>query len=127
MKLTISSEEYLNAIYTLSLQTSSVRITDIANYLNVQKSSVNTAINNLKEEELIHYEKYKEITLTEKGLSCAKYIYKRHEVFKKFLNEILKVDETLADKESEQLAHCVSCHTMAKLETFICELLKNKE
>lgn len=127
MKLTISSEEYLNAIYTLNLQTSSVRITDIANYLNVQKSSVNTAINNLKEEELIHYEKYKEITLTEKGLSCAKYIYKRHEVFKKFLNEILKVDETLADKEAEQLAHCVSCHTMAKLETFICELLKNKE
>lgn len=127
MKLTISREEYLNAIYYLSLQTSTVRITDIANYLNVQKPSANTAINNLKEEGLIFYEKYKEITLTDKGLSCAKYIYRRHEIFKKFLSEILKVDESLADKEADQLAHCVSCHTTAKLENFICELLKNKE
>lgn len=127
MKLTISSEDYLNTIYNLSQQASTVRITDIANTLNVQKPSVNTAINNLKKDGLINYEKYKEITLTEKGISCAKYIYKRHEIFKKFLHEILEVDESLADKEADELAHCISCHTTAKLENFISELLKNKE
>ena len=127
MKLTISREEYLNAIYTLTLQKPTVRITDIANYLKVQKPSVNTAINNLKIEGLVNYEKYKEVTLTKKGFFCAKHIYKRHEIFKKFLTEILKVEESLVEKEANQLAHCVSCHTTAKLETFICELLKNKE
>lgn len=127
MKLTTSNEEYLHAIYVLTRSGKSARITDIASFLGVQKPSAHTAINTLKEEGMIFYEKYKEITLTDKGEACAEYIHRRHELFKKFLTKILEVDEALAESEADSLSHCVSCHTTAKLENFIGELLKKQE
>lgn len=127
MKISESREDYLNTIYILSKENGEARLTDIANFLNVKKSSANTAVNDLKEEGLINYEKYKNITLTENGLARAKYINKRTEIFKRFLIEILETDMKLADEEAERLAHCVSCHTTAKLEKFISDLLKQEE
>lgn len=127
MKISASREDYLNAIYVLSKESGEARLTDIANYLNVKKSSANTAVNGLKEEGLINYEKYKNINLTKNGLARARYINKRIETFRKFLVEILETDMNLADEEAERLAHCVSCHTTAKLEKFIGELSKADE
>lgn len=63
MNMTASQEEYLKTIYILN-KGDGVRVTDIANILNVQKSSTNKALNNLKKEGLINYEKYQNITLT---------------------------------------------------------------
>lgn len=125
MQISASQEDYLNAIYALS-NNGTVRITDIANLLNVQKSSTNKALNNLKNEKLINYEKYKSITLTSAGIARARHIKKRHELFENFLVEILKVDGRLAKQEAKQLAHCVSCHTTAKLENFIENILKKQ-
>ena len=65
------------------------------------------------------YEKYKEIKITKNGLARAKYIERRHELFRKFLKDIVKTDEGLVESETEKLAHCISCHTAAKLEKFI--------
>ena len=49
----------------------------------------------------------------------AKYIERRHELFRIFLKDIIKTDEHLVEEETEKLAHCISCHTAAKLEKFI--------
>lgn len=63
--MTASQEEYLNMIYILNKKSEGgVRVTDIAKFLNVQKSSTNKALNNLKNEGLINYERYKNVTLT---------------------------------------------------------------
>ena len=125
MQISASQEDYLNAIYILS-SNGPVRITDIANLLKVQKSSTSKALNNLKNEKLINYEKYQNITLTPAGTARAKHIRKRHQLFERFLVKILKVDDELAKQEAEQLAHCVSCHTTAKLENFIENILQNE-
>ena len=113
MQISASQEDYLNAIYILS-SNGPVRITDIANLLKVQKSSTSKALNNLN------------ITLTPAGTARAKHIRKRHQLFERFLVKILKVDDELAKQEAEQLAHCVSCHTTAKLENFIENILQNE-
>lgn len=123
--MTASQEEYLKAIYILENQNEDgVRITDIAKFLDVKKSSTNRALNNLKNEELINYEKYKNVTLTKNGEAIAKHIFKINELLEKFLVEILETDKTLAKTEAEQLCHCVSCHTTAKLEMFLKKHLK---
>ena len=59
-------EEYLKTIYILKKQNGNIRVTDIANKMNCTKPSVNKAINNLKNHDLVIYESYGEIELTEK-------------------------------------------------------------
>lgn len=126
MNLSASLEEYLSAIYTLSKKNAAVRVTDIAMLLGVQKSSTNTALKHLKEQGLINYEKYKAITLTQMGIARADYLSKRHSLFKQFLTDIIQTEEELAEVEAEKLSHCVSCHTTAKLEKYIEDVLEQK-
>ena len=125
--MTDSLEEYLYSIYALSKEGEGARVTDIANKMEVTKASTNNALNQLKEQGLINYEKYKNITLTKEGLARAKYIERRHELFKKFLEDIIKTDPHLVEQETERLAHCISCHTAAKLEKFIEEYMAKTE
>ena len=42
-------EEYLKTMYILQVQNKEIRVTDIANQMNLSKPSVNKAINNLKD------------------------------------------------------------------------------
>lgn len=119
MAISTSLEEYLHIIYQLDKENLGVRVTDIAQELRVQKSSTNKALNLLKEEELVNYEKYRNVTLTINGVAMAKHIEKRNTLLKKFLTDILGVEEKLANTEAEKLAHCISCHTTAKLERYI--------
>ena len=125
--MTDSLEEYLYSIYALSKEGEGARVTDIANKMEVTKASTNNALNQLKEQGLINYEKYKNITLTKEGLARAKYIERRHELFIKFLKDIIKTDPHLVEQETERLAHCISCHTAAKLEKFIEEYMAKLE
>lgn len=126
--MTDSLEEYLYTIYVLLKNKGMARVTDIANQMEVTKASTNNALNILKSKGLINYEKYKDITITNNGLVRAKYIERRHELFRSFLRNIIKTDEHLVEEETEKLAHCISCHTAAKLEQFIENYIKqNKE
>lgn len=123
--MTDSLEEYLYTIYALSENKDGARVTDIANKMDVTKASTSNALNQLKEKGLINYEKYKNITLTKEGIARAKYIERRHELFRKFLKDIIRTDPNLVEQETEKLAHCISCHTAAKLEKFIEKYMTN--
>ncbi|MCI9017055.1 MAG: metal-dependent transcriptional regulator [Clostridia bacterium] len=122
MSISASLEEYLNTIYKLDNNNQGARVTDIAEELNVKKSSTNKALNLLKEEKLVNYEKYKNVTLTQTGIIRAKHINKRNKLFERFLIEMLGVEDILASTEAERLSHFISCHTTAKLEKFIEEI-----
>lgn len=122
--MTDSLEEYLYTIYVLIKNNKVARVTDIAKAMEVTKASTNNALNLLKEQGLINYEKYRNITITPNGIARAKYIERRHELFRTFLKDIIKTDENLVEVETEKLAHCISCHTSAKLEKFIQEYMK---
>ena len=62
-------EEYLKTMYVLKKQNGNIRVTDIAEKMNCSKPSVNKAINILKSENLINYETYGTIEMTEKRKS----------------------------------------------------------
>ena len=49
-------EEYLKTMYVLQIKNKEIRVTDIAKAMSCSKPSVNKAINNLKENELVNYE-----------------------------------------------------------------------
>lgn len=126
MKISASLEDYLYAVYKLNPDNTGTRVTDISEFLKVQKSSTNSALKQLKEQGYLNYEKYKNINLTEMGKVRAKHIDKKKEIFKKFLLDIIKTDEKLVNIEAEHLAHGISCHTTAKLEEFIENISTNE-
>lgn len=64
-------EEYLKTMYVLQKQNGNIRVTDIAEKMNCSKPSVNKAINNLKTENLVNYESYGTIELTEERKSSC--------------------------------------------------------
>ena len=78
MTLTKSLEDYLEAILILEKGHDEVRVTDIANFLDISKPSVNKAVKILKDEKLIDFEKYGKIKLTAQGTKIAKDIFFRH-------------------------------------------------
>ena len=61
-------EEYLKTMYILKKQYGNIRVTDVANSMNCTKPSVNKAIYNLKDNNLLNYESYGTIELTSKRL-----------------------------------------------------------
>ena len=70
-KIVISKalEEYLKTMYVLKKQNGNIRVTDIAEKMNCSKPSVNKAINILKSENLVNYETYGTIEMTEERYS----------------------------------------------------------
>ena len=123
MKLTNSLVEYLKAIYIISNQESTIRVTDIAKRLGYSKPSVNRALNNLKAKELIEYEPYSNIILTDKGKNIAEDIMKGHNTLKLFLTEVLEIDEYIAETEAKSMKYAISEDTVSKLEQYINKIL----
>ena len=122
--VTASLEDYLETIYFLN-NDDGVRVTDIATELSISKPSVNRAINTLKAQGLVTHEHYGSLFLTEEGLDIAKKIAKRHFMLKKFLTQILEVDEKTAEEEACLIEHCLSADTVEKLEKFMNKTLKD--
>lgn len=114
-----SLEDYLEAIYILAQTNGSVRVTDIAQKLEISKPSVNRAINTLKDQGYVMHEHYGDLSLTERGEAIACGVLRRHQVLKRFLMEVLTVDEELAEEEACLMEHVMSQSTIDKLADFM--------
>lgn len=118
-ELTNSQEEYLRAIYILEKNKGKIRITDIAQELDLTKPSVNHGVKNLKELEFVEFESYGNVFLTKKGLEKAKEIIKKYDTLKAFLIQVLEVKKDVATKEAKKMKSVISKDTISKLEKYI--------
>ncbi len=123
MQITNSQEEYIKTIYILSKTEKEIRVTDIANKLKITKPSVNRAIKNLAEIDLIQYKTYGEIKITEKGKQQAQKILKKEDLLKIFLAGVLGIETKKAEKEAISMKHAISQETEEELEKYINKLL----
>ena len=112
--LTRASEDYLEAIYVLSLGSgdNAVRSVDIADDLDVSKASVNKALSTLKEQGMVNQEHYGKVTLTDEGRGYARLVWRAHRALRAFLVNEIGVDEKTADEEACLMEHVLSQSTM---------------
>ncbi len=111
-----SSQDYLEAILALSPQAHvGVRSVDIAEALGVSRASVSRAMGVLRETGYIRHERYGRITLTESGRAVAQAVMGRHQVLKRFLINVLGIDEATAEADACRMEHVVSAATMESL------------
>ncbi len=122
-----SSEEYLKTMYLLQKQNGNIRVTDIANKMNCTKPSVNKALNNLKEENLVKYETYGIIELTDEGNALAQKILEAYDIVYLFLKDVLDLNEKEAKDEAEKIKFVTTDETINKLAKYVHNVLGLRE
>ncbi len=120
-------EEYIEAIYTLKHIEGKkvVRIKDIANKMSVSMASVTDAMKRLSDMGFVEYEKRGYVDLTEKGLQIAENLFKRENIIKMLLCDILGIDEETAQKDACKMEHELSDETIEKILRLV-KFLKEK-
>lgn len=118
--LSQSEENYLKAIYSISLNTdNSVSTNNIAEKLKTKASSVTDMIKKLSEKKLVDYKKYKGTRLTSNGKKIAVKIVRKHRLWEVFLVQKLDYKWDEVHDIAEQLEHIKSDSLTNKLEEFL--------
>lgn len=116
--LSESMENYLETIYLLMQTSHAARSKDIADKLQVKRSSVTGALQALRERGFVYYERYGQITLTPQGREIASKIRRRHEALRDFFIQVLAVDATEADAAACRMEHGISKPIVDRLIDF---------
>jgi DtxR family transcriptional regulator, Mn-dependent transcriptional regulator len=118
--MTISEENYLKVIYHLSMVSpKGVNTNAIAGMLETKASSVTDMMKKLSEKELVIYQKYQGVTLTQKGVLSAKMIVRKHRLWEVFLVEKLGFSWDEVHDIAEELEHIKSESLINKLDEFL--------
>jgi len=118
--MTYSEENYIKAIYHLSLfQKKGVNTNAIAKMIETKASSVTDMIKKLAEKGLVEYQKYQGVTLTDSGLYAAKMIVRKHRLWEVFLVEKLDFSWDEVHDVAEELEHIQSEKLINKLDAFL--------
>lgn len=118
--MTNAEENYLKAIYHLSLNTENgVSTNAIANAVESKPSSVTDMIQKLADKNLVSYKKYQGVLLTSKGKKAAIYIIRKHRLWEVFLVEKLNFAWDEVHDIAEQLEHIQSEKLIDTLDEFL--------
>jgi Mn-dependent DtxR family transcriptional regulator len=109
-----SIEDYLERIYELIEQKGYARVVDIAQALEIRQPSVTAMVQKLAQAGYLNYEKYRGLTLTEKGRGVAGAIRERHQILQRFFT-LLAVPSETQEQDIEGIEHCLSPATMSAL------------
>ncbi len=106
--LSEAQEDYLKQIYLLTEAVPLAGTQALADRLRVAPASVTVMIQKLGEMELLAYEQYKGVRLTDTGLAAALEILRHHRLLESFLHQALGYGWDEVHDEAEKLEHYIS-------------------
>ena len=98
-------ENYLKALFNLKDADGKVSISELSKQLKVSMPSVNSMVKNLQKKEMIYYEKYKPIELTDKGSKAAALVIRKHRLTEMYLVERMGFGWEEVHAIAEQIEH----------------------
>ncbi|PAW77419.1 MAG: hypothetical protein B9S32_11770 [Verrucomicrobia bacterium Tous-C9LFEB] len=113
--ITEIAEDYLERIQELVDKKGYARVTDLAEALDIGRSTVSTMVRKLSQRGFINYERYRGFTLTDSGRKIALQIKSRHETLTRFLRH-LDLPEKIVATDVEGIEHHLSNQTLARLK-----------
>ncbi|MEA2035314.1 MAG: metal-dependent transcriptional regulator [Euryarchaeota archaeon] len=117
-QLSRKAEDYLEAIYNISLEKGYAKTKNVALELGISPPSVVEMFRKLDNMGLINYRRYEGVTLKPKGEEIAKIIKYRHDTLKKFLI-LISVREEIADKDACIMEHELNSETIEQIKLFV--------
>ncbi|MBY0222204.1 transcriptional regulator MntR [Mammaliicoccus sciuri] len=123
---TPSMEDYIEQIYLQLEARGEARVSDVAEALSVLPSSVTKMAQRLDREGYVHYERYRGLALTERGLRFGKKLVRRHELLEQFLR-IIGVEEENIYGDVEGIEHHLSWNAMDRITDLVETLEQDPE
>ena len=118
-ELSPTQEDYLAAIYQLVKTQQVARVNMIAKKLRVGLSTVTAALKSLAAKELILYQPYSYVTLTETGASLGAQLAHKHQVLVDFPTTILALPPDEAEINAHRLEHAIDEEVLQRIISFI--------
>ncbi len=104
----LTEENYIKSVYSLSQATGEVIVSELAKKLQVKPPTVNSMMKKLALKKWVVYAPYKGIKVTEKGKKEALSIIRRHRLAELFLVNVMKLGWEEVHDIAEQLEHVES-------------------
>lgn len=117
--LTDKMKDYLVGIYRIEEQSPVARIGEIAAILGAKSSSAHVMVKTLVKRNMVSYEKYGYVILTEEGREIAEHLINKNNTIKYFLIRYLGVDEKIAIDDAKKMKNILSKDTFDKLKKFL--------
>lgn len=120
--LSFTEENYLKALLKLTSQNPEKQeagTNEMAAYLGVKPATATDMLKKLKEKELVSYQKYGKILLTDTGKQHGVAILRKHRLWETFLFEKMDFSWDEVHEVAEQLEHIQSTKLVDKLEEFL--------
>ncbi|PIE68703.1 MAG: hypothetical protein CSA21_06065 [Deltaproteobacteria bacterium] len=114
-KLSATQEDYLAAIFRIEQQHGVIRANLIASEIGVTRPTVTTALKHLSALNLIVYQPYQPIKLTEQGRKQALAIAHRNIILFLFFRDTLKFSEKRAKEIACRLEHAIDDEVVVQL------------
>jgi DtxR family transcriptional regulator, Mn-dependent transcriptional regulator len=121
--MSISTEEYLEALYNLTQGNKTAGTSEISKRLKIAPASVTEMLKKLAENSLVNYSPYQGVTLTEKGMKIAAKMTRKHRLLERFLYDVLKIGKERVHNEACEMEHALSDET----ERALCLTLKSPD
>ncbi|NLK20537.1 MAG: metal-dependent transcriptional regulator [Epulopiscium sp.] len=115
--LSPSLQDYLEEMYRLSTNQDEIRVSDVAQVLEVSLPSVVKALHKLKSRGYVIYQPYETIKLTDKGIAEGTFLVQRNQLLKEFLLVLRTASDI--DREAEAMEHYLSLSTIQSIEKFV--------
>jgi DtxR family transcriptional regulator, Mn-dependent transcriptional regulator len=120
MSYTLAEEDYLKAIYKVAeRQGNPVSTSAIAEVMQTRAASVTDMLRKLSEKGLIHYERYRGVSLSAEGERLATQLIRKHRLWEVFLVDKLGFTWDEVHEIAEQLEHIHSDSLVERLDHFL--------
>lgn len=120
--LSVTEENYLKALLHITSESGAngeAGTNQLAGRLDVRPATATDMLKKLRDKELVNYEKYGKISLTEKGRLEATHIIRKHRLWETFLYDKLGFRWDEVHDVAEQLEHVQSEKLIERLDQFL--------
>ncbi|HMA64012.1 MAG TPA: metal-dependent transcriptional regulator [Chitinispirillaceae bacterium] len=118
-ELSPTLEDYLEAIFQISRKHKVARSMEIADFLNVKRSSVTIALRSLADKGLINYQVRSYVTLTNDGLKIAQCVDKRHHILHDLFTRVLGLADSVANAAACRMEHGMTSDVCRKMTALL--------
>lgn|SRR5487761_66213 len=119
-------EDYLEMISELIRAKGFASISDIAERMNVTKSSATSIVKKLHKEGYVLHERYRGLALTDQGKNLASKMKHYHETLTRLLL-VLGIPEKIAREDAERIEHGLHNRSLLRLQALVDYMEANPE
>ena len=121
MNITKNIEDYLKAIFYLTqeFEFEKVGTNQLAEYLGLSPASVSVMIKKMKDKDLVDYQKYGKVSLTDSGHNIALRLVRKHRLWETFLYRHMNFSWDEVHEVAHQLEHIHSPKLIRELDNFL--------